>query len=131
MKYIEDGKSLDSIGARIRNERENLGLSRENFAEIVELSSFYIGQIERDERNMSLDSLVKICDTLNVSIDYILRGKAKYLEGNTISETIDIYTSKEIDDETKEILNLLSRVTKENLITIKNIIKILIPQLRR
>ncbi len=44
------------IGERLRQEREELGLTREKFAEIVELSPLYIGQLERGERQMSLNT---------------------------------------------------------------------------
>ncbi|RKL62247.1 XRE family transcriptional regulator [Thermoanaerobacteraceae bacterium SP2] len=45
---------------RIRKEREKLGLTREKFAEIIGLSDYYVGQLERGERQMSLNVLVKI-----------------------------------------------------------------------
>ena len=70
MKDIGKTLFLREIGNRIRAEREYLGLTREKFAEIVDLSSFYIGQIERGDRTMSLDTLLKIADSLKLSIDY-------------------------------------------------------------
>ncbi len=124
-------ESLNSIGTRIRYKREKLGLSRESFAELVGLSTFYIGQIERDERNMSIDSLIKICDTLNVSIDFILRGYIKYMENTYIMEKLDNYPTDEIDEVTKDILTLLSGTSIENIETIKDMIKLLIPKLKR
>ena len=48
------------IGNRIRQEREKLNFSREKFAEIVDLSPNFLGQIERGEASMSLDTLVKM-----------------------------------------------------------------------
>ncbi|TJX13608.1 helix-turn-helix transcriptional regulator [Tissierella creatinini] len=131
MSGIRDPQSLNSIGTRIRYCRENLGLSRESFAELVSLSAFYIGQIERDERNMSIDSLISICDTLNVSIDFILRGYSKYMESTYIMEKLNNYTTDEIDELTREILSLLSGASIENIRVIKDMIKVLIPQLKR
>ena len=55
------------IGQRIREERENLELSREEFAEIIGLSDYYVGQLERGERQMSLPASVKIATCLHVS----------------------------------------------------------------
>ena len=40
--------NLEEIGLRIRKEREKLGLTREKFAELIGLSPYYIGQIERE-----------------------------------------------------------------------------------
>lgn len=120
---------LDRIGERIRFEREKRGLSREAFAEIVGLSPFYIGQIERDERNMSVNTLIKICDSLNVSTDYILKGYIQYMEDITVLETIQNNYSEEMDAEIKELLSLLSGCSKENIRLIKEIIKLLIPNI--
>ncbi len=131
MRNKSDLQSLNSIGTRIRYCRENLGLSREAFAELVGLSAFYIGQIERDERNMSIYSLISICDTLNISIDFILRGYVKYMESTYIMEKLDNYTADEIDELTREILTLLSSTSIENIRVIKDMIKVLIPQLKR
>ncbi|MGB9839825.1 helix-turn-helix domain-containing protein, partial [Thermovenabulum sp.] len=45
MENYSNKFDLKSIGKRIREEREKFGLSREEFAEIVGLSDYYIGQI--------------------------------------------------------------------------------------
>lgn len=121
--------NLKDIGSRIREEREKLGLSREKFAEIVELSSYYIGQIERGERNMSLETLLKISTSLNVSIDYILKGYTHYMENILAKEAIEDNYKEEMDEEIKEILRLISGTSKESLILIKDIIKLILPNI--
>ena len=42
-----------AIGLRIRKERKKFRLTREEFAEIIDLSEYYIGQLERGERQAS------------------------------------------------------------------------------
>ena len=64
-----------AIGERIRDEREKLRLTREEFAEMLELSPLYIGQLERGERQMSLNTLVKVSDYLHIPTDYLIYGK--------------------------------------------------------
>lgn len=120
---------LDNAGERIRFEREKLGLSRESFAEIVGLSSFYIGQLERNERSMSVDTLIKICDSLNVSMDYILKGYIKYMENIAVLEAFQNYYSEEMDSEIKELLSILSGTSTENIKLIKEMVKLLLPNL--
>jgi transcriptional regulator with XRE-family HTH domain len=44
------------IGERIRNFRRERGLSQEELAHLASLHSTYIGQIERGEKNMTLES---------------------------------------------------------------------------
>ena len=44
----------EAIGNRIRQGREALGLTRDQLAELLGISSYYLGQLERGERQMSL-----------------------------------------------------------------------------
>lgn len=126
-----DGINLKEIGYRIRKEREKLDLSREIFAEIVDLSPYYIGQIERGERNMSLTTLNKISDALNISIDYLLKGYTHYMENILIKETIEDNYKDDLDQEIKEILSLLSGMSNENLVLVKDMIKLLLPKMKK
>jgi transcriptional regulator with XRE-family HTH domain len=67
-------KNLDyiAIGNRIRSTRKNIGLSQEELAEECGLSVSFMGHIERGSRKMSLETLVVLCEALNVSADYLL-----------------------------------------------------------
>jgi len=62
------------IGKRLRRSREKLSLTREQFAEKVELSPQFIAQIENANRGMSAETLYKICTRLDISPEYILLG---------------------------------------------------------
>lgn len=62
-----------AMGKRLKTERSNLNLTQEQLAEDVELSPAYIGQIERGERNISLDKLVLIVNRLGITVDYVLQ----------------------------------------------------------
>lgn len=131
---MEDNNSiinLEQIGLRIRSQREKLGLSREKFAEVIGLSPYYIGQIERGDRTMSLDTLVKISSSLNVSVDYILRGSTHYMESILAKEAVDDNYKEEFDEEIKDILSLLSGSSKENIRLIKDMIKLILPSVNK
>ena len=60
------------IGKRIREERLRLNLTQEKLAEDVELTTAYIGQVERGERNLTLENLIKVANRLGVTVDYLL-----------------------------------------------------------
>ena len=60
------------FGRRIREERKKLNLTQEKLAEDVNLSTAYIGQIERGERSPTLESIVAIANRLSVTVDYLL-----------------------------------------------------------
>ena len=56
------------LGQRIRNYRTANGLSQERLAELSGCHPTYIGQIERGEKNATLESIEKISIALNVSL---------------------------------------------------------------
>ena len=60
------------LGKRIREERLRLNLTQEKLAEDVEISTAYMGQIERGERSVTLDKLIPLTNRLGVTVDFLL-----------------------------------------------------------
>ena len=116
-----------AIGQRIRDEREKLGLSREEFAEIVGLSDYYIGQLERGERQMSLPVLVKVSTCLHISLDYLVFGitSGNIKSVNEPHSNIGTYNTFS-DDEIGSLLNKCSAKESE---LFKKLIKTILPYL--
>lgn len=135
VKNMEKKLNYKELGARIRKERENLNLSREKFAEIVGISPYYLGQIERGDRRMSLEILIKIANTLHVSVDYILFGVDRIFNNSSCNQE---YIARESTDEYKsyehnslqDLINLLSRCTNSQLSLVKELVKLIIPYLK-
>ncbi len=61
------------LGVRIRDLRKRNGHSQERFADICGLHRTYIGSVERGERNISFDNIVRIADSLGVAPSDLLR----------------------------------------------------------
>ncbi|ABB14635.1 helix-turn-helix domain-containing protein [Carboxydothermus hydrogenoformans] len=115
-----------AIGQRIREEREKLELSREEFAEILGLSDYYVGQLERGERQMSLPVLVNIAQCLHVSLDYLIFGSTPF-EPSGVQENISFYNFLQNLD--PELLSLLSKCSHDELELFKKLIKTILPYL--
>ncbi len=64
------------IGERIQKSRELSGYTQEKLAEKVGVSIQYISDLERGVVGTSVPTLIKICNTLCASSDYILMGKS-------------------------------------------------------
>ena len=62
----------NSIGNNIRKYRIDKKMNQEQLAERADLSTPYIGMIERGEKMPSLESFIKIVNALDVSADVIL-----------------------------------------------------------
>ncbi len=56
------------LGETIRNERIKAGLTQEELAEKADLARNYIGNIERAEYKVTVETLVKIAKALKVPV---------------------------------------------------------------
>jgi transcriptional regulator with XRE-family HTH domain len=65
------------MGRRIRKQRQELNYTQETLAERVNVSTSFIGHVERGTRKASLETLVSVANALNVSVDYLLSGSLK------------------------------------------------------
>ncbi|WNB18388.1 helix-turn-helix transcriptional regulator [Marivirga arenosa] len=58
-----------ALGNSIRERRKFLKITQEDLADIAEVSERTLRSIEKGEANPELDSLLKICEVLGMSID--------------------------------------------------------------
>ncbi len=68
-------KDRVNTAARIRQIREDAGLTQEAFAELIGISLSGYKKIESGENQISLNNLRELARALQVSTDYILLGK--------------------------------------------------------
>ena len=71
------------IGDRIRVYRTKTGLNQESLAEKAGLHNTYIGQLERGEKNATLESIEKVARALGVSFEVLFEN---IIVGNTKNE---------------------------------------------
>lgn len=71
--YPEDIQAL--FGARVRKLRERMGVSQEELAHRAGLDRSYLGQVERGERNVSLQNIYKISTGLACSPQDLFNDK--------------------------------------------------------
>ena len=57
-----------AVGQRIRNYRTQNGLSQEKLAELSGCHPTYIGQLERGEKNATLESIERITAALGITL---------------------------------------------------------------
>lgn len=60
------------LGKRLREERLRCGLTQEQTAEFINVSTAYIGLIERGERSVTLEKLILLANCFHVSVDELL-----------------------------------------------------------
>ena len=62
----------EDFGRRVRQQRIALQMTQEKLSERAGISLSFLGHIERGTRVASLETLVAICNTLNVTPEYLL-----------------------------------------------------------
>ena len=63
-----DNNAYKKLGAKIAYLRKNKRYSQEKFAEKINISEIYMGQIERGEANPTLEKLIAIAGALGVEM---------------------------------------------------------------
>lgn len=92
--------NYELLGNQIRKQRKLKKYTLEQLAERLEVSTTFIGQIERAKGIPSLDTLVKLANVLEVSVDCLLfgdlneKGRDTYFL-NRISEMTEDFSSEE------------------------------------
>jgi transcriptional regulator with XRE-family HTH domain len=86
--------NYERLGQRIREERLKLNLTQSQLAEDVDISDTYVGQIERGERSLTLDTLVRLVNRLGVSIDYLLKDSVATTDDGILNQFRQILDSQ-------------------------------------
>ena len=74
------------LGERIKEERQRLHLTQAALAEAIDISDTYMGQIERGERSLTLDTLVRLVNRLGVTIDFLLTDYVSSGDENIVEQ---------------------------------------------
>lgn len=102
---------LSHIGKRLKEERKRLHRTQEEVAEAIDLTPAFIGHIERGERSLSLDTLVKLCNYYGVTIDYLL---ADVLPADTdaVVEQMRVLLKGQSTDKQMAILDIMNAIIR-------------------
>lgn len=74
------------LGKRIREERQRINLTQAELAEDIDISDTYMGAIERGERSLTLDTLVRLVNRFGVTVDYMLADSVADSDANIMEQ---------------------------------------------
>lgn len=66
---------LNDMGERLSKRRKQLGLTQEQLAEKAKTTTQTISTAETGRKALRPENILKLCDALDISIDYLFRGK--------------------------------------------------------
>lgn len=99
-----DEIDLREIGGRIQSRRKQQGYTQEQLAEMMNVSIQMISNLERGNKAIRIDNLVRLSRILEVSTDYILTGRQS-------SEDVALLSSQiaRLSERDKGLLALLTQ----------------------
>ena len=94
------------LGKRIRAERRRQDLTQEKLAEMAEISDSFMGHIERGGRTLSIETLAKLANALNLSVEYIICGEYNY-QPNMLPEEVHNSLNQMSSSQRKVFLSMM------------------------
>ena len=73
MENMRDRNKIIRFGRNLCAERNRLGLSQDEFGEMVSMDGTYIGRIERAEVNPTLTTIIAILEALNLPFEELYK----------------------------------------------------------
>lgn len=91
--------NFEKIGKKIKEVRLEKKLTQEYLADAVDVNTSHISNIENNRVKVSLSTLIKICNALNITVDYIL--EEEYKQPSSAIEQEILHELSLCSDETK------------------------------
>lgn len=95
---------MQGFGLRLENLREKYGYSKRDVSIMLGFTANVYGSYEREERRPALETIIKLADIFNVSLDYLIRGQEYQQNTEDLSnvqkvqDLLKIFSEKGIND---------------------------------
>ncbi len=86
-----------AMGKRIRDKRNELKLTQEKVAEMIDISPSHMGEIERGTSVCSVEVLVNLATVLDLNLDTLVKGINDKNADNAFSEILDTLSTERKD----------------------------------
>lgn len=96
------------FGERLHSRRTTLGFTQEYVSGEAGIGLRFYQMVERGEKSVSLDTLIRLSKVLTISTDYLLFGDSSYTLDNPLTETLNGLSPQRREDALK-ILQIFSR----------------------
>lgn len=101
------------IGDRIAKRRKALGLTQWQVEEMADITQKYLSNIERASSGLSIDVLMRICDALEITPDYLLLGTTEMSED--VSTAVESRLKQMSPEQLKLALSLMDWILSQKL----------------
>ena len=95
----------EKLGLRVRQQREMNGLTQSQLARKVGITGSFIGHIERGEKKASVDTVVALCNALEISPTVLLQ--------DSLSDAA-MQSQLSFDEDSQDLMRGIMRVLREH-----------------
>ena len=95
----------EKLGVRVRQQREMNSLTQSQLARKVGVTGSFIGHIERGEKKASVDTVVALCNALEISPTVLLQ--------DSLSDAA-MQSQLSIDEENQDLMKGIMQVLREH-----------------
>jgi len=95
----------EKLGVRVRQQRVLNRLTQEQLAEKTGVSSSFIGHIERGEKKASVETVVALCNAMDISPSVLLQ--------DSLSDAV-LHSQLNFDQDNQELLEGLMHLLREH-----------------
>lgn len=101
------------VGANIKREREKAGFTQDRFSELLGIGSKSLSSIERGVVGVSLTTLLKICDILNISANVLLYEQTRKNDVDSIALQLERLSPEQFEIASEVMTNLIKAFSLE------------------
>lgn len=105
-----DMKTNFNIGKRIHELRINSGLSQEKLALRANITTTYLGLLERNLKNPTVKVIEQICNQLNISLSEFFSDSVSFVQEE---DSLSLQIVAQINDRTREEKQIILQVIKD------------------
>lgn len=111
---MEYQSELTSLAEAVRRARVSKGLTQERLAEILHISPAHVKFIESGKRKPSIELLITLCTTLNISFDKILQG-SKNNSPSPAEQLVSCFEQLLTEEEQQQLASVLQSFVDKRL----------------
>ena len=100
------------LGERIAARRRQLGLSQNDAAEKLDLSTSFFSRVERGEKVASLETILKIANNFEIPLDFLLQDSMKKGVTDTLQTKLAQIFIDKTPKQTERLLDWLKMLSE-------------------
>lgn len=102
------------LGKRIKEERIRIGLTQEQLAEKINVSTTYIGFIECGRRSVTLEKLILLADCFQLPIDALIHDAPVYTPTEAREQQLKFLWNRASTENQEIILSIMQILINKN-----------------